>query len=173
MQISEVVGYALILLGSSGLGIRYSMQIGQRVSHIREMIRILDLVKSEMNYHHSTLPECCEQVFGKAKEPYKTLFHKIYETFGQGDGIGLDILCEEVLREGLEKLPLKEEKELFIQCFSDIGYSDMWMQYQNMERSGKQLQEILEREEKEMKTRSKLAISLGTMSGILLVLILL
>ena len=173
MQISKIVGYCLVLLGSSGLGVWYSMQMRKRVFNIKEMIRILDLVKSEMNYHHSTLPECCGLVFEKAKEPYKTLFYTIHETFQQGNGRGLDILCEEVLEEGLQKLPLKEEKELFIQCFSDIGYSDVWMQYQNMERNEKQLKGILDTEEMEMKTRSKLAISLGTMSGILLVLILL
>ena len=74
-----------------------------------------------------------------------------------------------------QKTPLKEaeEKEIFIRCFSDIGYGDPWMQQQHMERAKRELQEILNTEEEDVKKRSKLAVSLGTMSGILLVLILL
>ena len=173
MQVSKVIGYFFVLAGCSGLGLWYSAQMLKRVVHMREMIRILDIVKSEMKYNHGTLPECCERISEKAKEPYAECFQKINNCFQAGSGMEFDRICKENLQESLQNLPLKEERDVFVRCFSDIGYGDIWMQHQTMERGKQELQGILDAEEEELKKRSKLAISLGAMSGILLVLILL
>ena len=77
------------------------------------------------------------------------------------------------MTERLRAIPLEKEKDIFIRCFSDVGYADEWMQKRNIERGKKHLQEIKDTEERDIKKRSKLAVSLGAMSGILLVLILL
>jgi len=173
MQISKVIGYFMIIAGCNGLGLCYSLQMRKRMVDIREMIHILDIVKSEMEYNHSTIPECCEFLARKAESSFGALFQKICDEFQRESGAGLDKICERILQEGLSEKTLKEAKDLFIQCFSDIGYSDMWLQYRNMERNRQQLQEILSTEENELKAKSKLAVSLGTMSGLLIVLILL
>lgn len=173
VQISKVAGYLLILAGCSGLGFWYSMQMCLRIRHIREMIRILDFMKSEVTYNHSILPDCCEWIMEKTEDPYRRIFQRICEQYQRDCGEGFDHICGLALQEGLEKEPLKEEKEIFIRCFSDIGYGDPWMQQQQIERAKRELQEILNTEEEDVKKRSKLAVSLGTMSGILLVLILL
>ena len=54
-----------------------------------------------------------------------------------------------------------------------MGYADEWLQRRNIERGREKLRELLDKEDEDLKKRSKLAVSLGTMSGILLVLILL
>ncbi len=173
MPLSKIIGYLFVLAGSSGLGLWYSMQMQKRILHIKEMIRILDMVISEIHYSHSTLPECCERVGEKAVEPYGRIFSGICDGIRGDCGAGFDRISEQFLRRGLQKLPLKEEREVFIRCFSDVGYGDGWMQYQIIERGRKELQGILGTEEEDLRKRSKMAVALGTMSGILLVLILL
>ncbi len=173
MQVSNLVGYIFILAGCSGLGIWYSMQMQRRIQHIKEMIRILDLVSSEIDYGHSTLPECCERIYERTGEPYKSAFQSIYDHLQDDKGGDFCKVSETVLQEALTGSPLKEERDIFIKCFSDVGYADGWLQLQTIERGKKELLGILDTEEEEIKKRSKLAISLGTMSGILLVLILL
>lgn len=172
MSVAKVVGYLFVLSGCSGLGIWYSQQLQKRVLHMKEMIRILDMVSSEISYSHSTLPECCEKVSEKAMEPYGEIFRNICEHIRGNSGISFDSVCKQCLTDGMQKLPLKEEKDVFIKSFVDVGFSDSWMQNRNIERGSRDLRGILDREEEELKKRSKLAVSLGAMSGILLVLIL-
>ena len=173
MYISKIIGYIFILAGCSGMGIWYSMRMQQKVWHLREMIRILDMMVSEIDYGRSTLPECCEWIKERAAQPYKGIFQKVCENSGHENGLHFGTVSREIMEQELRKFTLGEEKEVFIRCFSDVGYADEWLQRKNMERGKDRLQEMLDTEEEDLKKRSKLAVSLGTMSGILLVLILL
>lgn len=173
MSVSRIVGYSFILIGCSGLGLWYSMQMQQRVRHLREMIRVLDIVISEIDYGNSTLPECCERVQEKAAAPYDAAFAKICDRIRYEDGCDFGKICADILHRAFQGMPVKEEKDVFIHCFTDVGYADEWVQKRNVERGKKDLQHILCTEEADLKKRSKMAVSLGTMSGILLVLILL
>ena len=166
MHLSTLVGYIFVILGCSGLGLWYSRQMKQKVFHLKEMIRILELFCSEIDYGKNTLIECFEIVKEKTLNPYKDMLEKMSET-----GFGKDL--EICLQEGLKGLPMKEEGEYFIRCFLDVGYEDGRMQKRAMERGIEQLQMCVESEEEDLKKRSKLAITLGTMCGVLLVLIML
>lgn len=172
MFISKIAGYVFVFLGCSGLGFWYSLQMKQKVFHIKEMIRILELFCSEIEYGQSPLIECCEMIADKVPIPYQDAFKRISE-HPKEEGIAFGQLCERYLRDGLKELPVGEEKEYFIRCFLDIGYADIWMQRRCMERGMEELRGCLRTEEEDLKKRSKLAVTLGTMSGLLLVLIML
>lgn len=173
MYISKIAGYLFIMAGCSGMGIWYSTKMQQKVWHLKEMIRILDMVMSEIDYGRSTLPECCERIWEKVPSPYGKIFREIYEDSRQESGVSFGEMSRAILQQGLREIPMEEEKEIFIRCFSDVGYADEWMQLKSIERGRAELMDRLGTEEKDLKKRSKLAVSLGTMSGILLVLILL
>ncbi len=173
MYISKILGYLLILVGCSGIGLWYSVRMQQKVWHLREMIRILDMVVSEIDYGRSTLPECCAWIKEKTTHPYQNIFRKMLESTELENGQHFGDVSERIMHQELKNFPLGEEKDIFIRCFSDVGYADEWLQRRSMERGRAQLSELLDTEEEDLKKRSKLAVSLGTMSGILLVLILL
>jgi len=173
MYIAKIIGYLFVIAGCSGLGIWYSRQLQNRMYHIKEMIRILDITCSEIQYCQSTLPECCVSISEKTDEPYKTIFLDIWKSVRREKGESFDLACKRCLTSGMEKLPLKEEREIFIRSFEDVGFSDSWIQRRSMERGRSELSGILERDEDQIKNQSKLAVSLGTMGGILLVLIML
>lgn len=173
MYLSRWLGFFCIICGCSGLGIWYSMQMKQKVWHLREMVRILELAISEIDYGKSTLPECCLEIGERAPQPYGKLFQKIYDGFQEAYGLNLGSMSKQILEKGLADIPVEEEKEVFIRCFSDVGFTDEWLQKRNMERGRDVLLGRIEAEEIDLKKRSRLAVSLGTMSGLLLVLILL
>ena len=173
MYVSKIIGYLLILAGSSGIGLWYSVKMQQKVWHLEEMIRILDMVVSEIDYGRSTLPDCYAWIKEKAQHPYQNIFQKIWESTQNESGQHFGRVTERIMEQELQSLPLGEEKDIFIKCFSDVGYADEWLQRRNIERGRDKLGELLDTEEEDLKKRSKLAVSLGTMSGILLVLILL
>lgn len=170
-MLAKVAGSFLILAGSGGLGVWYGLQPRKRLFHIREMIRILDMALSEIGYGSSTLPECCERISQKAAAPYDDLFARIHENTLAETGRDFGGQCREVLEEGLEQLPLKGEREIFCTCFGDTGFSDAWMQKRQLERGRQELEGILEQEEQELLKQSGLALRLGTMGGLLLVLL--
>ena len=173
MFASKIIGYLLIMAGSSGMGLWYSMRMQQKVWHMEEMIRILDMVVSEIDYGRSTLPDCYAWIKEKTHPPYQKIFQKIWESTQDESGQHIGRITEKILEQELQSLPLGEEKDIFTRCFSDVGYADEWLQRRNIERGRERLQSLLDKEEEDLKKRSKLAVSLGTMSGILLVLILL
>ena len=173
MYASKIIGYLLILAGSSGMGLWYSMRMQQKVWHLEEMIRILDMVVSEIDYGRSTLPECYAWIREKTQPPYQNIFQKIWESTETESGQHFGRVSERIMKQELQNIPMGEEKDIFIRCFYDIGYADEWLQRRNIERGRDKLRESLDKEEEDLKKRSKLAVSLGTMSGILLVLILL
>ena len=173
MYASKIIGYLLILAGCSGMGLWYSMRMQQKVWHLEEMIRILDMVVSEIDYGRSTLPDCYAWIKEKAQHPYQNIFQKIWESTQGESGQHFGKVTERIMEQELQSIPLGEEKDIFIKCFSDVGYADEWLQRRNIERGRDKLRELLDTEEEDLKKRSKLAVSLGTMSGILLVLILL
>lgn len=172
MYLPKIIGFALVFLGCSGLGVFYSMQMKQKILHIKEMIRILEMFCSEIDYGQSTLPECCEVIGEKVSLPYGEILQRI-SAYPKEEGIAFGEISDRYLRDGLKELPVGEEKEAFIKCFLDIGYADGWMQKRCMERGIEQLQGYLDTEEAEIKTKSKLAVTLGIMCGLLLVLIML
>jgi len=173
MYLSKILGYLFILAGSSGIGLWYSVRMQQKVWHLREMIRILDMVVSEIGYGRSTLPECCAWIKEKTTQPYQNIFQKMLDNTELENGQHFGAISKKIMLQEMKSLPLGEEKDIFIRCFTDVGYADEWLQRRSMERGRTQLGELLQAEEEDLKKKSKLAVSLGTMSGILLVLILL
>lgn len=172
MYFSKWIGFGCIIFGCSGLGLWYSTQMKEKIWHLRQMIRILELVISEIEYGRSTLPECCKEISERAEMPYGRMFREIYEAFCRKSGCDFGELCAHYLDIGLSEVQM-EEKEIFIHCFSEVGFVDEWLQKRNLERGRDELLGKMNTEEGELKKRCRLAVSLGTMSGVLLVLILL
>ena len=154
MYLSKILGYLLILAGCSGIGLWYSVRMQQKVWHLREMIRILDMVISEIDYGRSTLPECCAWIKEKTPQPYRNIFQKMLDNTEPEKGQHFGVVSEKIMQLELQNLPLGEEKEIFIRCFSDVGYADEWLQRRSMERGRAQLSELLETEEEDLKKRS-------------------
>ena len=88
---------------------------------------------------------------------------------------GFIVKGEEVatfLEEKLEILGLNErEKEEFIACFGNEGFEEDGMQIQSILRGKQELETAMQELDKTLTSRCRLAISLGTMSGLLLVVL--
>ena len=172
MCFSKWIGFGCVFCGCSGLGLWYSVQMKQKIWHLKQMVRILEMVISEIEYGRSTLPECCKTICERAETPYDQIFDQIYKTSYQKTGINFGELCARLLENGLSEISI-EEKEVFIRCFSEVGFMDEWIQKRSLERGRDELLHKIDAEEVDLKKRSRMAVSLGTMCGVLLVLILL
>ncbi|MBO5282227.1 MAG: stage III sporulation protein AB, partial [Lachnospiraceae bacterium] len=73
----RVLGFSLIGVSCSGLGIWYAWNLRQRLYHLHAINRILELLVSQLQYGKSTLPECCSQLAAQVEEPYSSAFAQV------------------------------------------------------------------------------------------------
>ncbi len=166
------IGLGMILLGCIGLGLWYSTQYQRQLKDLREMCRVLELFLGEIRFGRSTLPECCFHLSDRTEEPYKSCFQEIYNASCKNLGESFGELCQEKLEKALEPLAAKQEdKERFLSCFRQNGFAEDRMQLRVLEQTKEELEGRLELLGKETESRCKLALSLGTMSGLLLVIL--
>lgn len=172
MEMYKIIGFVMILAGCSGLGAWYSLQFHKQLKNLQDMCRILELLQGQIRFGRCTLPECCLRLTERVEEPYKSSFFKIYEAACNNNGESFGQLCEMQLQEDLQQLVAeKEDKERFIGCFTKSGYEEDRMQLRVIEQTKEELEERVHRLSQENSSKCRLALSLGTMSGLLLVIL--
>lgn len=168
----KIVGFVMIMAGCCGLGAWYSMQFQKQLKNLREMCRILELLLGEIRYGRCTLPECCRQLTERVEEPYQSCFWGIYEAACLNQGESFGELCREYLEKDLKELVVdKADKERFISCFTKCGFAEGMMQLRTIEQTKEELEERLQGLSQENTSKCRLALSLGAMSGLLLVIL--
>ncbi len=172
MGMQKIMGFVMIFAGCSGLGAWYSLQFRKQLTNLQDMCRILELLLGQIRFGRCTLPECCLQLTERVGEPYRSSFLAIYEAACLNRGESFGQLCETQLRQDLQKLVVdKEDRELFMSCFSKCGFEEDRMQLRIIEQTKEELEERLHRLSQENTSKCRLALSLGTMSGLLLIIL--
>ena len=129
---------------------------------------------SEIIYAKSAMPECCEKLAQRLEEPYGSGFRETIRRYREG---GQDSFAEAFcggMGTCLVELPLKkEDREVFLEPFRNRGFQDGQMQLKCLEQSRDQLINSISLEEKELPGKCKMAVSLGGMSGLVMLILLL
>lgn len=168
----RIAGCFLTAAGCVGLGCWYRWQFQQRLAHIRILVSIMDMMMSEVRYSKATLPECCVRLADRLEEPYRSSFLMVQEEMARRTGEAFGELFERQMKRGLEQAPLgREEKELFLEFAGGCGYEDARMQLTSMEQYRERLQAICDSLAREVSQKGKMAVGLGTLGGLLLVII--
>lgn len=169
----QILGGSLILMGCFGLGLWYRQQFLGRLRTIRELIRILEQWISEIRYNSSTLPECCRQIGRQRGDRLGKICAEVYREYTETEDTGFLELAEKSFRRQLRALPLKKEDiDEFLQFAEKEGYVDGAMQIKSMELSKQGLEHMADMQQREIAQKCRLSVGLGTMSGLLLLLLL-
>lgn len=172
MGMQKLLGLGMILIGCSGLGFWYSSQFQKQLKNLQEMCCILELLLGEIRFGRSTLPECCFHLAERVEEPYQSCFRGIYEASCSNQGESFGEICQSYWERGLLSMVVaQEDKTRFLACFQQSGFAEGRMQLRVLEQTKEELEGRLEVLSKEKESRCKLALSLGTMSGLLLVIL--
>ena len=170
----RLAGCMLTALGCVGLGYWYRRQFAERLRHLKTLISILDIMMSEVRYSKASLPECCRSLSVRLEEPYREVFSRIWEETRENDGETYREIFVKNMKECMGQVPLgNEEKRLFLELAARYGFEDTRMQLSSMEQCKEQLKTLCTRLEREVNEKGKMAMSLGTLGGLLLIVILL
>jgi stage III sporulation protein AB len=133
----------------------------------------MEMMMSEIRYSKSTLPECCGRLAERLEDPYGEAFDRIKEVMRENRGESFRDVFREEMESCLGKIPIKQqEKELFLEFAAESGFTEGKMQLRAIGQYQDRLKGIIEVAEREVAEKSRMAMGLGAMSGLLLVLIL-
>lgn len=170
----RLAGFSMIGISCSGLGIWYAWNLQQRMYHLHVMDHIIELFISLLQYGKCTLPECCCQLADQVEEPYGHAFGQIYQELAGNRGSSFAKVYETIMGDTLRQLPLKaQDRQLFLQCILEQGGGDGEAGGRLIRRRQELLKERIARLEAESREKSRMAIGLGTLGGLLLIIILL
>lgn len=164
----------MIISGSLGMGLWYRDRMLGRLEALRELLKMQEMLVSEIRYGKATLPECCLHLADHLSEPYQGTLRQIYDEMAKNTGAGFGQVFQSYMEKCLEGLPLTaDDRNIFLTLFSEKGFEDNGMQIRTIEQSGEQLQNTIDRLEKEKVEKCRMAVGLGAMSGLLLLVVLL
>lgn len=171
----RLAGFSMIGASCCGLGIWYARELRRRLEHLHAMNRMIELLVSLLQYGKSTLPECCRQLAVQAEEPYRQAFARVYRKVTEDRGESFAQVYREIMGETLRGVgALKEQdRQLFLQCVLEQGCGDGETGIRLIRRQQELLRERIARLETENREKSRMAVGLGTLGGILLIIILL
>lgn len=170
----RLLGCVMIAGGCMGLGCWYRGQFVQRLEHLRTMSGILEMMMSDVRYSKATLPECCRRMAGRVKEPYGSAFEDIYSSLAENTGESFGEVFRVRMKQVLAQVPVyRKEKELFLQSLGGSSFEDSAMQLRSMEQYNDMLKTSIAEAERETAEKSRMALGLGAMGGLLLIIVLL
>jgi len=149
------------------------MWLKGRIQSLRSLENILNLLAGEVRYGRTALPECCLHTARHLPEPFREAFLKVGRQMEENTGTSFGEVFRRELGMALEGLPLEaEDRENFLSFTFQTGFMDDQMQLRAMEQGMELLQGVREKLERENAEKSKLAVGLGGLGGLLLILVL-
>ena len=174
MVIVKIIASLMILISSSLLGYIYGMSYRKRLENLILMENCIKLLETEIIYGANPLPEALISVYKKGNAKISYIFKVIAEELTIKK-TGTVIECfQSVVNILKDKLSFEDEDiELFLNLGRVIGTSDRFDQEKNFKLILTQIK-TLETEARLSKDKNeKLFKSLGVLSGLTIVIILL
>ncbi|HHT91371.1 MAG: stage III sporulation protein AB [Bacillota bacterium] len=163
----------LILFSCGAMGILIARSFAQRVHNLRELIRLVQILESEIQFARTTLPTVisaqAQQFSGEVGEFLHTLDTKLKA--GTGESFSL-IWCEglsTLAKNGLPPFALEDLQNLG----PVLGTSDAREQSKHLGALLRRLEQALSQAREECQKQSRLWLYLGFSAGLLIVLLLL
>ncbi|MBR6666033.1 MAG: stage III sporulation protein AB [Lachnospiraceae bacterium] len=168
----RLLGFGLVFMGCVGLGMWYSFRFRQEIHQLKTMCYVLKLLEGQISYGSNTMAVSCMEIAGRVEEPFKSCLSRIYHESCRNDGKTFGEVSTECFSQILKKVPVGEkEKQSFLNCFIHCGFEEERQQTGNIRQERADLEEHLQDLNKEIQSKCRLSVSLGTMGGILLVIL--
>lgn len=166
------LGIVLVMVGSVCSGIWYRIRYLGRLANLRECQRALSVLRGEIQYGRTPLPEACREVEARVSGVCRQFFRNVAEELEQGAG-SLDDVWKKNTSLLFSSLHMgTKEREEWMRLGNTMGYLDVEMQLRTMDLYLQRLQTSIDQADRECRDRSRLYPLLGTFGGVLICLVL-
>lgn len=172
-MITSILGATLILLSSSLMGFYYSKSYTRRTNDLCTFKKALILLKGEINYSLSPLPEALEDVGSRFNNEIGEFYKSVSDELKLNSGETLTQVWKKKAEEILKKTYLNSVDIKNIIIFSEnIGYLDKETQNNHINLLIEQINEEIKTSTQNDHKYNKLYRSLGVLAGIFIIVIL-
>jgi stage III sporulation protein AB len=165
------VGAILLIIATTQIGFEIAKRLANRPRQIRQLKNALQVLEAEIVYGQTPIHEVFMRLSSQIPKPLSLFFEQLTEKL-QGNQISLYGVWKEVLdRFWLKTAMKKNEKEILEQFGQTLGQHDFVQQQKHIQLALTHLDRELENAEDEKNKYSRMARSLGVLSGLFIVLL--
>lgn len=164
------IGAVLIIISCSGCGFAIAAGKRREESLVCQLLRILQIIEAELQYHVTPLPELCRMAAGETKGILRVVFMNLYRElkWQQLPDAG-SCMYAAIQRSG--EMPARVRR-LLVQLGQTLGRFDLSGQLQGIRAVQKRCEETLEMIRKNRDERLRSYQTLGVCAGAALAIIL-
>lgn len=172
-MIWKTIGAACIVLASSLLGFYWSRIGSYRIEDLRSMKKALTMLKSEILYAISPLPDALRNISIRVDRPAKDILLECSEELRKKKGQNANTIWSRAIENHKSQTYFeKPDLEAFFAFGQTLGYLDKQMQIQNIEITLEYLSHEIEVLREKQEKNQKLYQSLGILGGLLIAIVL-
>lgn len=172
MNIMKIVGCVLVIASSSGMGFFFSNELRCRIEDLRELRKLVSLLRGDIRYANTPLPEAISTITRRHSGSFDTFFHTVSSKLRELSGHTFAQIWKDAVQKELNKTSLsKKDKLHMIQFGESLGYLDKDMQMNTIDQFLSQLDEEIRDLTKTIKEKAYLCNTLGIMAGIFITII--
>lgn len=169
----KLVAGILLVIGSSGIGYYYYMEIKTRLNNLKSIKEIMIMIENEIAYSKASLPNLCRSLESRFSGKFQKFFQQINKENENLVGNSFGTIWTEACDKLREEIGVKKSDSLILQQFlGNQNYNNVDMQLKSMEFRRRELEKVIDEIEKTIESSKKMYLSLGVMSGILATIIL-
>lgn len=173
-MIFKIVGCILIIASSTGMGLFFSNDIKCRIDDLKELRKLIALLRGDIRYANTPLPEAVSSIARRHHGNFEPFFNKVSKKLHELSGLTFPSIWKEAVDLELADTSLtKKDKLHLIQFGENLGYLDKEMQMNTLDLYISQLEDEITDLSKTLKEKSYLYNSIGIMAGIFISIIML
>jgi stage III sporulation protein AB len=172
--IIKIIGCVLILTSSAGMGLYFSGELKNRINDLKELKKIIFLLRGDIRYANTPLPEAVQALSVRHDGKYKKFLQKISERLYELGGVSFCTIWKEAVSKELDNTSLnKKDLAALGQFGENLGYLDKDMQINTIDLYLEQIEEEIKDLSHNVKQKTYLYNSLGILGGIFITIIML
>jgi len=166
------LGSALVLASGAYIGFYYSRKYARRMNNLSEIKKALLMLKSEITYSKSVLPEAFSNISNRIDKPFADIFAEISHSLLSFGGTLSDV-WQHVFSNHKSKLYTTDEDFNTLTSFMNtLGHVDSEMQTSQMEMVLEYLSSKIDELAELHRQKSRAYQTLGVLGGLLVIIIL-
>lgn len=163
----RMMGFLLIITACTAIGFRSGMDVENRLKSLREIQRMMGMLKGEIQYAATPLQEAFEMLALRMEQPFNGYLKKTAADMELKDGRTIAAILEDNSRMVYSKSGLKPaDIKSLIRAGARLGYLDTEMQIRTIDLYLEELEKECRLAEEEYQGKVKVYRCLGFMGGL-------
>ena len=169
----KIFGALLVILSCSTIGVYFSSLVRGRVTDLRAMKKNITILRGDIKYGNTTLPEAIGALSRRNVDNFKDFFAGIEQDLLSSSGLSFQKIWEEGTKNYMKNTYMnQQDREQINHLGENLGYLDKEMQLKTIDLYIEQLDHELQDSIATMKEKTRLYNMLGILYGLYLTVVL-